>query len=221
MCTVKAIEGTTVFLELEDGTKGSMILSEVAAGRIRNLREYVIVNKKIVCKVLKLINGHPQFSLRRVTGKEREEIEERFTKEKTFRALIKSVVPNPEPILLNIKEKFELWRFYDEARENPSLLGQFFGKADIAKLEQIFHEKRESEKIAKRSFILKSFADDGLFEIRAALKFEDCDIHYLGSSVFSISSSGKDFKEANSKLDIILAQLEQKAKDKKLVFEIK
>ena len=54
MCTVKSIEGTTVFLEIESNGTGSMAMSEVAAGRIRNLREYVFPKKKVVCKILKI-----------------------------------------------------------------------------------------------------------------------------------------------------------------------
>ena len=78
MCTVKEIEGTTVFLEIEGNGTGTMVMSEVAAGRIRNLREYVFPKKKVVCKVFKIANGgHIELSLRRVTGKEREEAQER------------------------------------------------------------------------------------------------------------------------------------------------
>ena len=46
MCTVKSIEGTTVFLEIEGNGTGSMAMSEVAAGRIRNLRELLAKKEK-------------------------------------------------------------------------------------------------------------------------------------------------------------------------------
>ena len=57
MCSVKSIEGTTVFVEIEGNGQGNIAMSEVAAGRIRNLREHISINKKIVCKVLKMLNG--------------------------------------------------------------------------------------------------------------------------------------------------------------------
>ena len=38
-------------LEIEDDGVGSMVLSEVSAGRIRNLRNYVSPGKIVVCKV--------------------------------------------------------------------------------------------------------------------------------------------------------------------------
>src|SRR3990167_650200 len=100
MCTVKEIEGTTVFLEIEGNGAGSMVMSEVAAGRIRNLREYVFPNKKVVCKVLKIAaDKHIELSLRRVTGKEREEAQEKYKKEKTFMSLIGTLVPNTHEVV--------------------------------------------------------------------------------------------------------------------------
>ena len=51
LCTVEKIEGTVVFVNI-DGTnkQGTIITSEVAPGRIRNIREYVVPKKKIVSK---------------------------------------------------------------------------------------------------------------------------------------------------------------------------
>jgi len=48
LCTVEKIEGTVVFVNI-DGTnkQGTIITSEVAPGRIRNIREYVVPKKKI------------------------------------------------------------------------------------------------------------------------------------------------------------------------------
>lgn len=224
MCTVKSIEGATIFLNIE-GTEqtGSMPLSEVAAGRIRNLREYVTVNKKVVCKILKIINGHPQLSLRRVTGKEREEIKERYKKEKVLRALLATVAKDVPKLFEKIREKYELWRFYDEITQKPELLEQYLSKADAQRISQTLAEKKEKEKIAKKTFLLQSFSENGLDEIKEILSHakKEVQIHYLGSSLFSLSATAKDFKEANSLVEEASACLEKLAKDKKVAFEIK
>ena len=48
LCTVDRIAGTVVFVKIEgEEREGSIILSEIAPGRIRNLRDYVIPKKKI------------------------------------------------------------------------------------------------------------------------------------------------------------------------------
>jgi translation initiation factor 2 alpha subunit (eIF-2alpha) len=221
MCTVKKIEGTTVFVEIEGDGAGSIVMSEVAAGRIRNLREYVYPNKKIVCKVLKMLPGNIQLSLRRVTGNEREEMQERYKKERTLIALLKTAVKNYEEALAKVKQKYGLWKFYDNIKENASVLDNFFSKADAQKISKMLIEKKEKDKVAKKEFIIKSFSEEGLFEIKDALNQKRADIAYLGSSRFVISSSGKDFKDANFKIDSVLRDIEKKAKEKKLFFEVK
>ena len=168
MCTVKSIEGTTVFVEIEGNGQGSISMSEVAAGRIRNLREYVSVNKKIVCKILRIHANDIQLSLRRVTTKEREEILEHYQKERTALSLLKTVSKTPEKIIAKIKEKERLWSFFDKAREDPSLLERVMSKGEAQSLAKIFSEKKESEKRAKKTIILRSASDAGVNEIKRA-----------------------------------------------------
>jgi translation initiation factor 2 alpha subunit (eIF-2alpha) len=48
MCTVDRIVGTIVFVKIDGNGEGSIILSEIAPGRIRNLRDNVVPKKRIV-----------------------------------------------------------------------------------------------------------------------------------------------------------------------------
>src|ERR1041384_2782866 len=97
LCTVKKIEGTTVFVTIEEyGLEGTIVFSEIAAGRIRNIREYAVPNKKIVCKVFKIQPDHIELSFRRVTGAERDSLIERFRQESTFKTMLKQIVKNPD-----------------------------------------------------------------------------------------------------------------------------
>ncbi|PIN94003.1 hypothetical protein COU54_00825 [Candidatus Pacearchaeota archaeon CG10_big_fil_rev_8_21_14_0_10_31_24] len=225
VCKVKSIEGATVFLEIEGFEKsinGSMMMSEVAAGRIRNLREYVFPNKKIICKVLRIASdGHPELSLRRVTGKEREETEKRTKKEKTFEALLKSNVKDYLEIIKKIKEKYALWEFVDESYQNHSLLEKYMNKEDAKKVFKLVSEKENKEKEVKKNIILKTNSESGLEDIKEILSNSKLKISYLGSSKFTISTTGKDFKEANLKLNSALEEMEKMAKDKKATLEIK
>src|SRR3989338_7677267 len=71
LCTVKKILPNSVFASLDEykDREGFIHISEVSPGRIRNLREFVVVGKKIVCKVLRVnsYNGQIDLSLRRVS----------------------------------------------------------------------------------------------------------------------------------------------------------
>ena len=219
MCTVKSIEGTTVFVEIEGNGQGSISMSEVAAGRIRNLREYVSVNKKIVCKILRIHANDIQLSLRRVTTKEREEILEHYQKERTALSLLKTVSKTPEKIIEKIKEKERLWSFFDKAREDPSLLERVMSKGEAQSLAKIFSEKKESEKRAKKTIILRSASDAGVNEIKNVLNIKEVDIAYLGSSQFTVSGKAKDFKEANIKVNVAIEEIEKRANERKIFFE--
>src|SRR3989344_3351859 len=79
-CTVTKIFGHGVFVILDEYNKPAMIhISEIAPGRIRNMREYVVEGKKVVCVVLRIHQdkGHVDLSLRRVNeGQRRKKLEE-------------------------------------------------------------------------------------------------------------------------------------------------
>ncbi len=222
LCTVKNVEGTTVFLELEEGGLGNMTLSEVAPGRIRNIREFIAPNKKVVCKVLRVHGNHVELSLRRVTAKEREGALEHYKKERTFVAMLKPILKEKlEETLGKIKEKYELAELMDLARENPKVMEKFVNKENMVILEKIFAEKKEKEKEVKKTIFIKSMSESGLQDIQNVLSTTEAHIHYLGSSRFSISVKNADFKKANTQLDALIKTMAEKAKKLKIEFEIK
>ena len=95
LCTVDRIVGTIVFVKIPLNGKeieGSIVMSEIAPGRIRNLRDYVVPKKKIVCKVLRISGDRIDLSLRRVTLKEQKEIKEQYKQEKSYKSILKSVL---------------------------------------------------------------------------------------------------------------------------------
>ncbi len=220
LCTVKKIEKTNIFLDIEGFGEGSMVLSEVAAGRIRNLREYVFPNKKIVCKVLSISKDHVELSLRRVTAKEREEVLEKHKKERSLTSMLKNVVANPEEIVKKIKKEEDFILFLEEAKDNPETLKKYFTKEQIEKLISILKEKVEKKKEVKKIFKLSSNSKEGINEIKYILDIPDVDIRYLGSSKFSLLLKEKDFKEANKKIAAVIEELKSRSKQKHAVFEI-
>ena len=220
MCTVRKIEGTTVFVDIEDNGQGSIVMSEIAAGRIRNLRDYVIIGKKIVCKVLKIAKDHIELSLRRVTTKEKEEIKDRYEKERNLLSMLKASTKNPEEILKKIKQSTDIIEFLEEAKVNPKSAEAFMPQSEAQAFTKILSEKKDKEKIVKKTIAIKSLSSSGINDMKSALECpKDIEIRYLGSSKFSISSKGKDFKEANNKVLSAIEMIKNKAKEKKLLFE--
>ncbi|MEK6898813.1 MAG: hypothetical protein AABW79_01830 [Nanoarchaeota archaeon] len=221
LCTVKRIEGTTVFLDIGNEAEGSMTFSEVAPGRIRNIREYIVINKKVVCKVLRINNNHIELSLRRVTGGERESLMKSFKKKLTLESMLKQVLKEKTPrVLAEIDEKFGIPEFLDLAKEKPSLISEFVSKEESEKLEKLFAEKKDKKKEIKQKITIKSSSPNGLEEIKLVLK-SDAKIYYLGSSTFQIITDDFDIKKANTKMQKILAEMKDKSKSLKIDFDVK
>jgi translation initiation factor 2 alpha subunit (eIF-2alpha) len=221
MCSVDKIEGTTVFVKIEGYGPGTIMFSEIAAGRIRNIREYVFPNKKIVCKVLKISPDHIELSLRRVTGKEREEMEEKYQKEKTFQGMLKTISTNPAEIIAKIKEKYDIGEFIENVRENPSTLSEFLKKEDVEKITKILSEKKEKAKEVKKIIKINDDSESGINDIKYTLDVKNVEIRYLGSSQFSVTAKAKDFKSAQNVLDSAIQEIQKRAKERKAVLEIK
>ncbi len=216
LCTVKNIVGTTVFVKIEDYNKeGTIVTSEIAPGRIRNLRDYVVPNKKIVCKVLRIEKEHLDLSLRRVTAKEKKELLEFYEREKNLIATLKTISKDPDGIIRKIKENSTLAEFFEQAKENPKLLDELMSKDEAAKLLKILMEKREKEVIVKKKFSLTSQAEDGIIKIK---RIVPQDATYLAAGKFLLTIKNKNYKEANSKIAQLLEEIEKKAKQENCVF---
>ncbi len=222
ICTVTKIEGATVFLKIDDFPEfeASMMLSEVAAGRIRNIREYVSVGRKVVCKVLRISGNHAEMSFRRVTGKEREHAQDKYKRERTLVNLLKNFVKNPEEVLHQIKSEHDTAEFLDEAKEDPALLEKYIGKENASKIAVLLSEKESRDKVVRKEFNLQSTASDGLTQIQEILSLDGVEIHYLGSSRFSIETSAKDFKTADLALNSALEEISKRAQKKKASLQI-
>lgn len=227
LATVTRIQGNTVFLEIEvEGEKieGTMIFAEVSPGRIRNIREFVSPGKKVACKVLRIKGNHVELSLRRVTGKEREEMQERHKKSMMLNNMLKTVFKDKTlKVLDKIKEKYEPSEFLDEARENPDILKLIAKNSELEQLKKIFAEKREKEKEVKKTISLKSHSESGLYDIQQTLseKEENLNIYYEGSSRFSIVAKAKTYKDANSLMEKTLDKIKQNSKKHHVQLEIK
>ena len=221
LCTVERIEPTAVFVRLPDNSQGSIVMSEIAAGRIRNIREYVVVNKKIACKIMHIKDNHIQLSLRRVTAKERDEVQQKFKKEMTFKGMLKAIINNPEEKIKEIKEKYTLEEFLEKARKDKKIIIEFFSKPEGEKIEKAIAEKKEKEKETKKVITLSSDTSNGIHDIKETLNLPEVKIQYLGSSKFSLMASSTDIKNANSIIQKAIEELHKRAKEKKLHLEIK
>ena len=143
LCTVERIEGTNVFVKIEDGGEGSIVMSEVAPGRIRNLREHVVPHKKIVCKVLEIRGSHIELSLRRVTAGEKKQILEEYKHEQGAKQLLKTLLKDKAgKIIEKIEAKEKVFDFLDRTKTNPKELETIIGKSNAEKVIENFQKEK-------------------------------------------------------------------------------
>src|SRR3989344_7422675 len=125
LCTVKKILPHAVFVSLDEyeNKDGMVHISEIAPGRIRNIRDYVKPEKKIVCVILKVNQERKNIdlSLRRVPLNVKKNKIDEIKQEEKSEKILKSIAQK-----VNVKED----EFYKNVglkliEEYGSLFGAF------------------------------------------------------------------------------------------------
>jgi len=223
LCTVEKIVGTTVFVKIENDGEGTITTSEISPGRIRNLRDYVVPGKKIVCKILSIHGNKIYLSLRRVKQNERKELLDKISKEKSYKAILKSVLGEDSDKIINkIIEKYSIIDFFEEIKNQPSILEKFTSKSNSDKIIKILETKKDKPKEIKQTFKLSSNSPSGITIIKKILqdscKDTNCNISYIAAGRYRLSLTGKDFKEIKTDVNNVINNIEKSAKKQNAVF---
>jgi len=221
--TVDRIVGTNVFVKIEGDREGTITFSEVAPGRIRNIRDYVVPKKKIVCKVLRISGDRIDLSFRRVTQKEQKEILGRHNQEKSYEKILESIVGKKEAknLIEEISKKEKVYNFLEEAKEDSKKLEKLIGKQNAKKILDILKSQKKKTSILKKEISLKSSEPDGLGLIKNLLeKIKEAEIKYVSAGRYSLKAEAEDIKKADNELRETLENLEKEAKKSGVEFSI-
>lgn len=227
ICIVERIEGTTVFVKISHEGKeleGSIVTSEIAPGRIRNLRDYVVPKKKLVCKVLRISpSGNIELSLRRVTQKERKEVLEQEKSEKTYLSILKNVMKEKfEDTVKLISEKESIFEFFLEAKENPKKLEELLGKSDAKNILEILNSQKQRKISVKKEIFLSSADPNGLSLLKDILgKIKDIEVKSISAGRYSLKIESSDPKAADNKIKETILHIEKSAKQKEMNFSVR
>ncbi len=242
-CTVTRIYGNTVFVSLDEYEKeGVLTISEIAPGRIRNLREHVVESKVIVCKVLRVDENHKRIdvSLRRVpiqVMKEKlEEVKKEEFADKIYQDLSKELNVTKddlfektyEPIFEDYETVFEA--LYEVMLDNEKI--NMFTNLNAQEKKifiNVINERIKPEEVTfKEKFSLSSIEPDGMSDIKIAIKnsleplnYDKFQIVYVAAGKFAIVIKHDDIKSAQKLFDQFRLNLMKEAKEKNLKLEIK
>ncbi|MAG02886.1 hypothetical protein CMI42_06110 [Candidatus Pacearchaeota archaeon] len=217
LCTVDKILGTIVFVKIENGAEGTITTSEISPGRIRNLRDYVVPGKKIVCKILRIQGDKIYLSLRRVKQQEKKELLDRISKEKSYKSILKTTLKEKaDKIIKEITEDYSITDFFETIKEEPKTLEKYLKKDEIEKITKILESKKDKDKEIKQLFKLSTNANNGILKIKKIIKDSckdtKCKITYLAAGKYRINIKGDNFKEIKQDLNKTLQSLEKSAK---------
>jgi len=219
LCTVERIEKTVVFVKMFlDGNEigGSITMSEIAPGRIRNIRDYVVPKKKIVCKVLRISQkGNIELSLRRVTQKEKKEIMDQDNQEKSYIKILRSILGDKsDDIIKEINKEKSVFDFFEDAKENPKELEKIIGKVDAKKMLEILSTQKQKKAIIKKEILLKIFESNGLNSIKKIFEdTKDIEVKYISAGKYSIKTESSELKEADKRLRDFAKNIEKNMKN--------
>ena len=227
ICTVKKVLPHSTFVDLDEyhDKEGYIHISEIAPGRIRNIRDYVVEGRKVICKVLRIDKekGHIDLSLRRVSLSMKKNKDIEYKQEQKAEKILEHLAK---------LEKKDLKQIYSEIGDKIinkyGLLNPGFQEISIngeSILKELNIPKKQAElliKIVKEKvkppqvevsaeLFLMSYASNGIDiikdSIKKALPSDNKDvqisINYLGAPRYKLKIIAPDFKIANKFLENI------------------
>lgn len=227
LCTVDRIVGTVVFVKIliqNYEVEGNITMSEIAPGRIRNLRDYVVPKKKIVCKVLRISpTGNIDLSLRRVSQKEKKEVLEQAEQEKSYTNILKNVLgKEADEIIKKILGEKNIFSFFEEVKANPEKLEKTIGKENSRKIFDILNVQKTKKEILKKEIHLSSTKPNGMTLIKKILEiFKGINIKYISAGRYSLETESDDIKKADKNMKEIINITEREARKLGVEFGVK
>ncbi|MCK5449742.1 hypothetical protein KAI32_02655 [Candidatus Pacearchaeota archaeon] len=214
LCKVEKVTNTITFVRLPNGKQGTIISSEIAPGRIKFMRQYVVPNKQIVCKILEILGDNIYLSLRRVNSKERKEVMQKFKQEQATNIAFKQILgEESENITEKILEDFTtLVEFIDAAKENEKLIAQYIPKINQESIKKLTEKKKVNLEL-KQTIKIKCLENDGIKRIKEIFDIDDknLSITYITAGQFKLKLIVEDFKQGKKRMTEIIEELEKKA----------
>lgn len=241
-CTVKKIYGNTVFVYLEEFEKeGVLTISEIAPGRIRNLRDHVVEGKQIVCKVLRVDPKQKRIdvSLRRVSipmmKKKLDIIKKEEYSERVYEEVSKEFNLTKDDLFEKTYEPiFEEYETVFEALYNIMLNNEQISMFENLSKEQqqtfvsYINDRIKPEEITlKKKFNLSSIQPEGVEDVKKTIQkavegvnYDKIHVFYTAAGEFGVTITHEDMKSADKIYSIFKKSLETSAKTNGMNLEI-
>jgi translation initiation factor 2 subunit 1 len=219
IATIETVTDYGAYARLDEYNKrGLLHVSEISSSWIRNIRDFVRENQKMVLKVLRVDTekGHIDLSLRRVTKRERIEKIKSWKKERKAEALLRSVaekvgLPAEEVYQkagVLVEEKYGLYEGFERAaKEGAEALTQIGVPEDIAKAFAQVSAERIRVKLVKVKGTIElrcvkpngvKCIQDAFTAAKKAEKTKDAEVKFyvIAAPKYSVEVSAENWKRA-------------------------
>ncbi len=244
ICTVKKILPHSIFVDLDEyqNKEGMIHISEIAPGRIRNIRDYVREGKKIVCMILRINKekNYIDISLRRVPRSVTVSKNNEFKQEQKAEKILEDASKKLKTTLDELYKKFAiksiekygtLYSFFQAVSTDEKVLDEYgLDRSLSLELVTLIKEKIKPQEVKVKSIIkLISYSPDGIniiknvFESITLLSKEKgyrLRISYLGAPKYMLSITDFDYKKAEKDMDDILNKISSLSKNEHCVYEV-
>ncbi len=228
LCTVTAIHFHSVFVTMDEynNRTGMIHISEVAPGRIRNIRDFVKEGKKVVCKVLKINKekGHIDLSLRRVNEAQKRiklnQVKQEQLAENIVEYVAKQNKLDVKKLYPELHDKLKhayLFEAFEQVMLGKLSLDDIGLESNIGKQlnEVILQRIKPPAVIVKGDFTITSYDPEGVKKIKTLLvklAEEGTNVSYAGAGKYHFAITAKDYKEADKLIEKKVEEVLTKAK---------
>ncbi len=223
IATIETVTDYGAYAKLDEFNKrGLLHVSEISSSWIRNIRDFVRENQKMVLKVLRVDveKGHIDLSLRRVTKRERIEKIKSWKKDRKAEALLRGVaekvgLPAEEVYQkagVLLEEKYGLYEGFEKtAREGAEPLTKLGIAEDLAKAFAQVAEERIRVKLVKVKGVIElrcmkpngvKCLQDAFTGAKKTEKAKDADVKFyvIAAPKYSVEVAAENWKRAEEVL---------------------
>ena len=220
--TVNSIFNQGAFIDLDEypSKRGMLHLTEISLKWVRNIRDYVKENQKVVLLVLRIDNqkGHIDLSLRRVTDSQRKTklqvIKQRQRSEKLIELLCKEMSCDAkstmDAVISGLDDYDSIYEGLEAISSNNNLIKNIELEPPIKKklLELIINSIKPPEVEVIGYVEMKSHKSDGVNAIRKALEEikkhkpndVELEVSYISAPMYRVKVKAGDYKHAEKAL---------------------
>ncbi len=224
IATIESIRDYGAYANLDEyKRRGFLHISEISSLRIRNVRDFVRENQKMVLKVVRVDveKGHIDLSLRRVTKRERIEKGKAYKKDRKGETLLHEVAQKSnltmhevyEKVGAVLEEKYGLYEGFETAvKEGSEALVKLGIPEDLAKVVVRVGEERIRIKMVKVKGVLEvrcmkpngvKCIQNAFIDAKESQKAKDVNIKFavIAAPRYSVEVSADSWKRAEEILE--------------------